>query len=180
MVAFNHHAKKTQTENTRISLNKQKGVVLVVSLVFLGALTAVASALMLNSTSDMKMSGASGDKVVATQEAYSAMDELIYRQVRPTTGNVNTFALSVNSYKASDKVLLGDLVESNTDGNITEAIVGLPDNDFALEVPCPHSRGASSVGTINCNVLEVRLTKQYGRNKTSTIEINAGIAQQLL
>lgn len=43
-------------------MNKQKGVVLIISLVFLVALTAVAAALMQNTTTDMKMSGASEEK----------------------------------------------------------------------------------------------------------------------
>ena len=50
------------------NIGSQKGVVLVVSLVFLVALTAVAAALMQNSTIDMKMSGASEEKTVALQE----------------------------------------------------------------------------------------------------------------
>ena len=65
------------------NVTKQRGVVLVVSLVFLVALTAVAAALMQNSTTDMKMSGASEEKVVALQEVVSAVDEVIFNQVGP-------------------------------------------------------------------------------------------------
>ena len=62
--------------------SKQQGVVLVISLVFLIALTAVAAALMLNTTTDMRMSGASQEKVIATQEAVSAIDEIIYKNIK--------------------------------------------------------------------------------------------------
>ena len=51
--------------------------ILVVALVFLIALTGVASALMLNTTSDMKMSGASQEKVLAMQEAVGTVDQSI-------------------------------------------------------------------------------------------------------
>ena len=65
---------------------KQKGVVLIVSLVFLIALTAVAAAMMQNTSTDMKMSGASQAKLIATQETLSEMDEIIYNQVRKVDG----------------------------------------------------------------------------------------------
>lgn len=62
-------------------LVKQKGVVLIVALVFLIALTAVVAALMQNTTTDMKMAGASEEKTVATLEAFSAIDEIMFREI---------------------------------------------------------------------------------------------------
>ena len=71
-------------------VSHQQGVVLVVSLVFLIALTAVAAALMQNTTSDMIMSGASQEKVVATQEAVSAIDEIIFNYIIITSIIIHT------------------------------------------------------------------------------------------
>lgn len=160
--------------------HRQRGVVLIVSLVFLVALTAVASALMLNSTTDMKMSGASEQKVVANQETLGAMDELIFRQVRPTAGQVNDFASPIITFKDNDKNVLADLTQSNTHGDVVEATIGLADNTYVLESDCPHSRAASSTQVFTCNVLRVQVRKLYGRKQASTVEINSGIAQQLL
>lgn len=160
--------------------HNQRGVVLVVSLVFLVALTAVASALMLNSTTDMKMSGASEQKVVANQEALGAMDELIFRQVRPTVGQVNDFASPIITFRDNDKNVLADLTQSNTQGDVVAATIGLADNQYVLESDCPHSRSASSTQVFTCNVLRVQVRKLYGRKQASTVEINSGIAQQLL
>jgi len=162
-----------------IARHKQRGVVLVVSLIFLIALTAVASALMLNTTTDMKMSGASEMQVVANQEAFGAMDELIFRQVQHGVGQRNDFALPITTFRV-DKVVTADLTSSNAMGSITSASIGLLNNPLVLEHPCPHSRLASSVQVFTCNVLRVQVTKQYGRNKTSTVQVNSGIAQQLL
>jgi len=155
----------------KLQTNKyQHGVVLIVSLVFLIALTAVAAALMQNTTSDMKMSGASEEKVVATQEAISSVDESIYEQVKG--GGNNAFAsalvlfpLSVTLPKTSDDAV------SNID---------IPNNQYTLEADCPHSRSASSVQVFACNVLRVQVIKKYGRANTNEIEVNSGIAQQLL
>ena len=75
-------------------LKNQQGVVLIVSLVFLISLTAVVAALMQNTTADVKMSGASEQKMIATQSAVSAIDEVIYNQVAP--GKTNVFARTIS------------------------------------------------------------------------------------
>lgn len=159
-------------------VKNQQGVVLVVALVFLIALTAVASTLMLNTTTDVKMSGASEDKVVANEEAISAMDEVIHRQVNPVVGGVNAFAQPIIKFKGKDLSLLASL--SKTKKNITKADLGLTNNKYVIEIPCPHSRNASSVQTLNCNVLRVQISKSYGRKNKSVVEVESGIAQPLL
>lgn len=181
MVKF-ERSNKHYYKNIKFSQLKQKqqGVVLVVSLVFLVALTAVASVLMLNTTTDMKMSGASQEKMKADQETLGAMDELIFRQVRPLIGQQNIFALPIITFANNDTDVLPALVETNTQGDVTSATVGLANNTYVLESDCPHSRTASSTQVFTCNVLRVQVTKSYGRRQASTVQINSGIAQQLL
>ncbi|MCW8863963.1 MAG: pilus assembly PilX N-terminal domain-containing protein [Colwellia sp.] len=144
----------------------QQGVVLIVSLVFLVALTAVASALMLNTSSDMKMSGSSQVKVNAVQEAISSIDEVVYAQIQ---GNTNAFTAS------QFPISMNAVVTSpNTTANITTV------NTNSLVVDCPHSKLASSTAVFKCNVLRVQANKLYGRSNTSNVQVNAGVAQQLL
>jgi len=164
----------------------QQGVVLIVSLVFLIALTAVAAALMQNTTTDMKMSGASEEKVVADQEVVSAVDEYIFRQVTGGTGQ-NGFAQPVATFKDSAagvvdgaKNIKAVLTSTNSDGDINSATLELANNQFQLEADCPHSRSASSAQVFTCNMLKIQISRQYGRNGTSTVEANSGIAQHLL
>ena len=160
----------------------QRGVVLIVSLVFLVALTAVASALMLNTTTDIKMSGASEARLIADQEAFSAVDELIYRQVWPKAedGGINNFAVSIVKFKDDDYDALHELIGNKAKRNVESATIGLANNEYVLESDCPHSRSASSTQVFTCNVLRVQVTKKYGRKQNSTVEVNSGIAQQLL
>jgi type IV pilus assembly protein PilX len=155
--------------------NKQRGVVLIVSLVFLIALTSVAAAIMQNTTTDMKMSGASEDKVVATQEAVSSIDEVIYRQVNGGSGN-NGFSSAIVKFP----ITLTDTLTKTNSGNTTTAIVDITNNEFELEADCPHSRTASSTQIFTCNVLRVQVNRHYGRTKTNKIVVNSGVAQQLL
>ena len=157
----------------------QQGVVLIVSLVFLVALTAVAAALMQNTTTDMKMSGASEDKVVADQEVVGAIDEFIYNQVTSGTGN-NGFAKPIATFQDGAKNIKGELTVANKDGDIESATLDLSNNEFMLEADCPHSKSASSAQVFTCNVLQIQVSRKYGRNRTSTVEANSGISQQLL
>lgn len=162
--------------------NRQKGVVLIVSLIFLIALTAVASALMLNSTTDMKMSGASEVQVVANQEAFGAVDELIFRQVNPAAGQVNNFSQPIVTYQDDNqgaRDVLFTLTDSNSNGDITGATVDIINNEYMVETACPRTKNANSAQLESCNVLQVQLTKVYGRKNNSTVEVNAGITQKL-
>ncbi|PCI52585.1 MAG: hypothetical protein COB45_12330 [Gammaproteobacteria bacterium] len=143
---------------------KQQGVVLIVSLVFLVALTAVASALMLNTTSDMKMSGSSQTKVNAVQEAISSIDQVISAQVQ---GNTNLFTTSQFPISMN-----GVVTSPNTTANITTV------NATSLLVGCPHSKLGFDAD-YDCNLLRIQSTKLYGRANTSSVQVNAGIAQRL-
>jgi len=144
---------------------KQQGVVLIVSLVFLVALTAVASALMLNTASDMKMSGSSQIKVNAAQEAISTIDEVVFAQIQ---GNNNAFTSSQFPINMN-----GVVTSPNTTANITAV------NANNLVIDCPHKKLASDNDQIDCNMLNVQAIKLYGRDNTSNVQVNAGIAQQL-
>jgi Tfp pilus assembly protein PilX len=147
---------------------EQQGVVLVVALVFLVALTAVAGAMMQNTITDVKMSGASQEKVIATQEAISAMDQVIYNEVTKANGT-NSFAAEIANFPLQPNV-----TADNTSAEISLA------NPFNIESDCPHLKSASSVQVFKCNLLKVQIDRSYGRTNTSTVEVNSGIAQQLL
>jgi len=170
-----------------VNRNNQKGVVLVISLVFLVALTSVAAALMQNTSTDMKMSGASQDKATALQEAISSMDQVIYNQVNQVNGQ-NYFVANANQFN-SGLLLKLDPNSTTYDFPVLNVAVALPEKTSAtialantqlLEVDCPHSLTASSVQVFKCNVLRVQLNRLYGRNDANTIQVNTGISQQLL
>lgn len=164
----------------------QQGVVLVVSLVFLVALTGVAVALMQNTTLDIKMSGASEEKSVATQEAISAVDQVIFRQMRKQgSQGGNDFALPVVRFKQSDDENPGQFASRPIDQtgvltySDTTAELTLTNPNF-LETDCPHSSRGSSVQVFTCNSLNVRVVRTFGRNDTNRVVVNSGIAQELL
>jgi len=165
-------------------IRNQQGVVLVVSLVFLVALTAVAAALMQNTTTDMKMSGASEDKVVAVQEAISAIDEIIFNQVSP--GSKNEFAASLATFKDKDanikkiKEIQAEMPTLWDSEKFDPPELDITNNKYMRESDCPSSKLASSTQVFTCNMLKVQVSRKYGRNHTSVANVNSGIAQQLL
>lgn len=153
---------------SKINYAKQQGVVLVVALVFLAALTAVAAALMQNASTDVKMSGANQEKTIATQEAVSGLDELLYNEITQVNGT-NGLTTDIANFPLNPPVS-----PANT---TTEVDFASP---FELVTDCPHSRAASSVQVIKCYMLRVEVNKQYGKNNNSTVEVRSGVAQQVL
>jgi len=154
---------------SRINYTKQQGVVLVVALVFLAALTAVAAALMQNASTDVKMSGANQEKTVATQEAVSGLDELLYNEITKADG-VNDLTREVANFPLINL----PVTPANTTTRVEFA------SPFNLVTDCPPSRAASSVQVIKCYALRVEVNKQYGKNNNSTVEVRSGVAQQVL
>lgn len=153
----------------------QHGVVLIVSLVFLIALTAVAAALMQNSTTDIKMSGASEEKVIAVQDALSAIDEVIFNQVGPNQNNIFTRPAQGTNFPVTDQALL---LPSTSTASV--ARVELTNNIYRQTVDCSHAKLASSVGEFDCNVLRVIVTRQYGRTNNSQVQVSSSVAQVLI
>lgn len=153
--------------NKRIVLpTKQSGVVLIVALVFLVALTAVAAALMQNTTTDIKMAGASQEKSVVTLETISEMDRIIFNERRQVNG-VDQFGT------VTAPVAL--LVTQPAITNATLALV----NVLMPDQQCPRNKQASSNNIITCRLFNIVLRRMYGRNKNHTMQVNTGIAREL-
>jgi len=146
--------------------HKQQGVVLIVALVFLIALTAVAAALMQNTTTDIKMAGATQEKLIATQETISEMERVIYNEYRKVNGK-NAFA----------EIIVGTITFPVTD-EANMSATGVNANQFGFDTSCPRSNNPTS--GMKCSIKRVQVSQVYGRGNNSSIEVNSGIAQQLL
>ena len=158
----------------KVNLYKQQGVVLVVALVFLVALTGVAAALMQNTTSDMKMTGASNEKVIATQAAISAVDEVIDNQLNQQPINLFTQGLNFMAGFTNAQLLP---VGTKTGATANASVINNPTFE---ERECPLALISSSIEIVECNTLQLQIQRPYGRNNTSTIVVNTTISQQLM
>jgi len=153
--------------HTKYRINKQQGVVLIVALVFLIALTAVAAALMQNTTTDIKMAGATQEKSKVTQETISEMERVIFNEFRRVDGENELARIIVGTINFNDTV---------TEPNITTA-TAINANQFGLDVECPRSINPISTGELGCSVKRVQVTRTYGRDNNHSIQVNSGIAQ---
>jgi hypothetical protein len=126
----------------------------------------------------MKMSGASEEKVIAVQQAVSAVDEIIFNQVSP--GKTNEFAAAIVTFKDGKKTLTAEMPTLWDSNKFEPPELDVTNNEYMLEAGCPHSKVASSTQVFSCNLLKVQVNRKYGRDKTSTVNVNSGIAQQLL
>ncbi|MDO7086592.1 pilus assembly PilX N-terminal domain-containing protein [Pseudocolwellia sp. AS88] len=151
--------------NTKYQNHRQQGVVLIVALVFLIALTAVAAALMQNTTTDIKMAGASQEKAIVTQEAISEMGRIIFNEYRKVDG-ANAF---------SEKIV-GTITFPVTDDQIMNS-TGVNANEYGFDVSCP--RNTQPTSGMKCTITRVQITQTYGRDNNHAVQVNSGIAQEL-
>lgn len=151
-----------------VNISKQKGIVLIISLTFLIALTVIASSLMNNTAIDIKISGAHQEKSLATQEAISAINEIIAQQVDEFDGE-NHFTHDEMTYPY--RIMLSRLS--------TQANVVLVSNQ-SHHANCPHSLSPSSINVVRCHHFVIEVNQQYGRNNHQNIIVKASILQQVL
>jgi len=179
----NHIAciKSTNTKRKKISMKwscytKQHGVVLVVSLIFLVALTATAVALMQNTTTDMKMSGATEMRSEAIQASVSAIDEVIFNQVTSSNTNLFTTNPATGFTETNQTVLL-----PGTLTGATASVQALPQNELpGDENNCStHHKDGYDIEGLTCIYFRVDVTRTYGRNGTSVLTTRAGIQQRV-
>ena len=145
---------------------KQSGVVLIVALVFLVALTAVAAALMQNTTTDIKMAGASQEKSIVTLETLSEMDRIIFNEIRQING---TDQLGT---------VIAPIALIVTQPLITTAQLAL-DNVLIPDQQCPRNKLASSNNIIRCRRSNIDLNRTYGRNNNHNLRIISGFAKEI-
>ena len=109
------------------------------------------------------------------------MDEVIYTEVSKIGDGINLFAQPVESFPAPanpDAFPTVDVTGNITDTDTTgQAMIVNPNN---LNPTCPHSRLASSVQVFACNALRVQVIRTYGRGNNQALQVNSGIAQELL
>lgn len=163
--------------NTKFQVYRQQGVVLIVSLVFLIALTAVAAALMQNTTTDIKMAGASQEKSIVTQETISETERVIFNQYRKEAGPsmfsqtiTAPVALAVNQPDGAPLMPGGGDAVTGVASNV---------NQFSFVASCPRALLGTSSSEVDCTYTRIQVTRMYGRDFNHSIQVNSSVAQEL-
>lgn len=150
-----------------IKQHKQTGMVLVVAMIMLIAITGVAVALLVSSGVDNKMMSSAQEAELAMNEARGAHDEVYSRNVNQVGGIQNQFTLRIPVGQS----LPAPETQPNTAGVVT-VYSAIPE-----PTTCPPQHSASS--STKCNYHRVSTTTNYGE-VGQTINIDSVVSQQLL
>lgn len=144
----------------------QKGVVLIVALIMVVAVTGIAVTLMSSSSVDIKITNASQEREVAENELIGVVQQVISNEA--AKGGNSAFLMKATEIPETgfDMGNLGD-----TANNLTNL------NNGALDLPCP--RKYNFTAGVSCNMVQVDSTISYGTKSKHALTISTGVAQEM-
>jgi type IV pilus assembly protein PilX len=143
-----------------ISIKKQRGIVLFLSLVVLVIMTIIGIALAVNSTQSLRMSGAGSERIEAMSIANGGLEQVI-----------------ANNSGASFSNLLA--VKTESAFNSTQVITPLPETGVR-DVGCQRTSNAMGVDLVSCRRSQITSTAQFGRDNLGSLTVAAGVEQQVI
>lgn len=150
-----------------LTLHKQQGVVLIVALIMVVAVTGIAVTLMSSSSIDIKITNAAQEREAAENELIGTVQEVIS----------NETSLNSNSRFFNHRVNVPDTgLDLGIVNNTTNTMFNRNAGPLALK--CPRRFDSSEI--YKCNMLEINSTVQYGTKSTHSLTIRSGVAQQML
>ncbi|NNG43882.1 pilus assembly protein PilX [Pseudoalteromonas sp. NEC-BIFX-2020_002] len=148
------------------SHSNQQGVVLVIALIMVVAVTGIAVTLMSSSSIDIKITNAAFEReeaenvligtvqrVIANESARKGANRFLFTKVQIPEGGM-----------ALDRI-----------GNTTSSMINL--NNGPLDLPCP--RKFDFTEGMACNMVQVSTTINYGTKSKHTLTVVSGIAQEM-
>ncbi|NMM41640.1 pilus assembly PilX family protein [Pseudoalteromonas arctica] len=162
-------------ENLKLLPNKQQGVVLIVALIMVVAVTGIAVTLMSSSTIDIKITNAAQEREVAENELIGEVQKVIVTEA--AKGAASSFFLTPNETKTDDTSVI-TINEKNISlpGSEMKSIM-INMNNGRLELNCP--RTYSYTAGVSCNMVQVSTTIEYGLKSKHSLTIVTGIAQEM-
>jgi len=159
-----------------ITVAKQKGVVLVVSLVMIIAVTGIAVTLLSSSSIDLKMMSAAQESEVAIARV-KADSELTIVQEKKAAADENRLLFEPGKFPADLATGL-DVTPAGASSSVT--IYNSNQGPSLLDCPII----VNPTPGIKCNMLRIEATLNYGKLDSNSkgkhsISVNSGIAQEM-
>ncbi|MCQ8877815.1 pilus assembly protein PilX [Pseudoalteromonas shioyasakiensis] len=145
---------------------KQQGVVLIVALIMVVAVSGIAVTLMSSSSIDIKITNAAFER----EEAENILMGNVQRVIAVEAAKDGTSKLLYTKEQ-----IPGDAIALETIGQTESELSNL--NDGAMDLPCP--RDYDYTAGIACNMVQINSTITYGSKSKHTITVTTGIAQQM-
>ncbi|MBB1415813.1 MULTISPECIES: pilus assembly PilX family protein [Pseudoalteromonas] len=146
--------------------SKQQGVVLIIALIMVVAVTGIAVTLMSSSSVDMKITNAAFEREEAENALMGDVQQVIATEA--TQGGTSHFLYT-------QAQIPGGTIELPKIDDTTNIMSNL--NNGVLDLPCP--RKFNFTAGISCNMVQVNSTITYGSKSKHTITVTSGIAQEM-
>ena len=168
-------------ENLKSLPTKQQGVVLIIALIMVIAVTGIAVTLMSSSTIDIKITNAAQEREVAENQLIGEVLRVIASEAKK--GADSNFFLTRDETKTDT----GEFESDDSKKYIFEKDITEPGHDMksimtnlnngSLELNCP--RSYSFTAGVSCNMVQVSTTIEYGSKSKHQLTIVTGIAQEM-
>lgn len=147
-------------------VKRQQGVVLVMSLIMIVAITAVAVSLMSSSSLDLKITNAAQEREMAESELYGEVQKIIAEQ--SARGQASYFM------RSTPQMANGRITFSS--GDTANQLTNL--NNGKLDLRCPRQFGFTE-GVV-CNMTRLETTIEYGTKSKHSVTVVTGVSQEML
>ncbi len=148
--------------------NKQKGVVLLASMIMIITVTSIAVALMSSSTVDIKMSNAAQNSQTAASLVEAESEKTINLETNASVAN--------NRFLYAKAKFAGLAINVSPDGSESTIMLSELNNGPEL-LDCP--RRIAVTNGIKCNTLKMEADLMYGKDDKHMASLHSGIAQEL-
>ncbi|MFC3033904.1 pilus assembly protein PilX [Pseudoalteromonas fenneropenaei] len=149
-----------------LMMSKQRGVVLVVAMVMLVAVTAVAVTLMSSSSIDLKITNAAQEREAADLLLIGEVQRVIAEQA--AQGQASLFL------RKKEQIPQGvSFAGQNGSQNVLTSL-----NNGPLDLRCPRQYGYTE-GVV-CNFTQLETTIEYGSKSRHKVTIVTGVSQEIL
>ncbi|CCQ09607.1 hypothetical protein PALB_4520 [Pseudoalteromonas luteoviolacea B = ATCC 29581] len=147
-------------------MHRQQGVVLIMAMVMIVAVTTVAVTLMSTSSLDLKITNAAQEREMAENELFGEVQKIIAEQS----------AKKGQSYfmKSTQQMTNGKI--EFTSGDTSNVLTNFNNGQLALKCP----RQFSFTEGVVCNMTQLETTVEYGTKSKHRVTVVAGISQEML
>lgn len=154
-------------EYLNTSRTHQQGVVLIVALIMVIAVTGIAVTLMSSSSIDIKITNAAQEREIA--------DNTLMGEVQKTMATESLKGGNSRFFLTPVEVPLGG-VDLALGGETKSLLINL--NTGAHDLQCP--RKFSYTAGISCNMMQMNTTIEYGSKSKHTLAVVTGVAQEMV
>ncbi|WP_111977831.1 pilus assembly PilX family protein [Algibacillus agarilyticus] len=147
---------------------EQRGAALFAGLIFTALVTSLAVTLLSSSVMDQKIAAANSDQISSLDKAVGGVSQTIYKAIYRKISSSNFLAEN----KSMDKTKLEDDLYFESQIDVIDDLSG----EQSATGGCIREKYADDASTISCKNYTINVTNAYGKNKSATTSVKAGVS----